>query len=76
MLDLVCYYNQNLQKFIENINIKEKRNNNKKKKPFNNQQVYISITSIYKWDLRQINIKVVYLNANLDEKIYVSNYNW
>jgi len=31
----------------------------------------IAIASIYKWDLRQIDIKVSYFNANLDEIIYV-----
>jgi len=31
----------------------------------------LTITSIYKWDLRQIDIKAAYLNDNLDEKIYV-----
>jgi len=31
----------------------------------------IAITSIYKWDLRQTDIKAVYINANLDKKIYV-----
>jgi len=31
----------------------------------------ISIASIYKWDLRQIDIKAACLNTNLDEKIGV-----
>jgi len=35
----------------------------------------IAITSIYKWDLRQINIKAAYLNANLDKKNLCPNSN-
>jgi len=35
-----------------------------------NFRLTITITSIYKWDLRQIDIKTAYLNSNQDEKIH------
>jgi len=37
----------------------------------NSFSLTIAIAFIYKWDLTQINIKAAYLNANLDERIYV-----
>jgi len=34
-------------------------------------KISIAITSIHKWKLRQLDIKAVYLNAGLNETIYV-----
>jgi len=42
-----------------------------KKKVLNEKELIILIQLLYKWNIRQINIKAPYLNANLDEKIYV-----